>query len=153
MNTFRQNSWKYTSSLTLSLIGSEAFKLGSSIFIYKFTGNLWLVSLLYLLIQVPSIIVYIFSTKIVKKIKNDRLILLLSDILSIVLLVPSLIIFFFTQNKTILSIVLIVISTLLGFVHSFRFVFLKNVVYYITSNNEQMKTVNIATSFATSLGF
>ncbi|MBN4089748.1 hypothetical protein [Mycoplasma enhydrae] len=53
MNTFRQNSWKYTSSLTLSLIGSEAFKLGSSIFIYKFTGNLWLVSLLYLLIQVP----------------------------------------------------------------------------------------------------
>ncbi|WP_429997475.1 hypothetical protein, partial [Mycoplasmopsis bovis] len=34
------NNLKYTSSLTLSLIGSEAFKLGSSIFIFKFTGDL-----------------------------------------------------------------------------------------------------------------
>ncbi|SYV89692.1 Uncharacterised protein, partial [Metamycoplasma alkalescens] len=41
MKEFRTNTIKYTTSLTLSLIGSEAFKLGTSIFIYKFTGNLW----------------------------------------------------------------------------------------------------------------
>ncbi|PZW01566.1 hypothetical protein [Metamycoplasma auris] len=73
MKTYTKNNIKYTSSLTLSMIGSEAFKLGTSIFIYKFTGNLWLVTIFYLLIQLPSIFVYLLSSKIVKKLKNDKL--------------------------------------------------------------------------------
>lgn len=153
MKEFRTNTIKYTTSLTLSLIGSEAFKLGTSIFIYKFTGNLWLVTALYLLVQLPSILVYIFSSKIVKKFKNDKLILLFSDIVSFVLLIPTLITFFLTQNNKILSIVLIVFNTLLGFIHAFRFIYLKNVVYYISQNNKQMKIINISNSFATSFGF
>ncbi|MBN0970507.1 MFS transporter [Mycoplasma phocoeninasale] len=153
MTTFKKNSINYTTSLALSLIGSEAFKLGSSIFIYKFTGNLWLVTLLYLFIQLPSILVYIFSSKIVQRIKNNKLVLLLSDLTSVILLIPSLVIFFLTENKSILSIVLIVCSSILGFINAFRFVFLKNIVYFITNNNEELKTINIANSFATSFGF
>ncbi|AXE61035.1 methylase [[Mycoplasma] phocae] len=153
MTIFKKNSINYTTSLALSLIGSEAFKLGSSIFIYKFTGNLWLVTLLYLFIQLPSILVYIFSSKIVQRIKNNKLVLLLSDLTSVILLIPSLVIFFFTDNKSILSLILIICSSILGFINAFRFVFLKNIVYFITNNNEELKTINIANSFATSFGF
>ncbi|SYV89693.1 Uncharacterised protein, partial [Metamycoplasma alkalescens] len=76
-----------------------------------------------------------------------------SDIVSFVLLIPTLITFFLTQNNKILSVVLIVFNTLLGFIHAFRFIYLKNVVYYISQNNKQMKIINISNSFATSFGF
>ncbi|WP_211305404.1 MFS transporter [Metamycoplasma auris] len=43
-------------------------------------------------------------------------------------------------------------NTCLGIIHSFRFIYLKNVVYYIATNNKEMKTLNISNSFATSFG-
>lgn len=160
MTKFKVNNLKYTGSLTLSLIGSEAFKLGSSIFIFKFTGNLWLVTFLYLLIQLPSIIVYLFSSKIVKKVKNDKFILLVCDLLSFAILIPPLITFIILNKddsnkdlKTTLSIILITFSTILGFIHSFRFIFLKSIIYFIADNNDQMQKFNASNSLATSLGF
>lgn len=160
MSKFKINNLKYTSSLTLSLIGSEAFKLGSSIFIFKFTGNLWLVTFLYLLLQLPSVLVYLFSSEIVKKVKSDKLILLICDLLSFAILIPPLITFIILNKddsnndlKTTLSIILITFSTLLGFIHSFRFIFLKNIIYFIADNNDQMQKFNATNSLATSLGF
>lgn len=95
MTNFIKNACKYTSSLNFSLVGSEAFKFSSSLYIYKITGDFWLVTILYLLIQLPSLIVYLFSTKIVKRWENDKLILLISDLFSALVLGILLIIFFF----------------------------------------------------------
>ncbi|MDC8911989.1 hypothetical protein PR245_02940, partial [Metamycoplasma hyosynoviae] len=58
-----KNKIKYSSSLILSMIGSEAFKLGTAIYIYKFTNSFWLVSILYLLIQIPTFISYLLNYK------------------------------------------------------------------------------------------
>ncbi|MDW2929292.1 hypothetical protein R7X75_02485 [Mesomycoplasma ovipneumoniae] len=39
MTIFFKNSIKFTSSLSTSLIGSEAFKFSSSLYIFKITGD------------------------------------------------------------------------------------------------------------------
>ncbi|WP_348602568.1 MFS transporter [Mesomycoplasma hyopneumoniae] len=155
MTNFIKNACKYTSSLNFSLVGSEAFKFSSSLYIYKITGDFWLVTILYLLIQLPSLIVYLFSTKIVKRWENDKLILLISDLFSALVLGILLIIFFFGLDiKTYqFSIILIFFNTLLGFIHSFRFIYLKNIVYFLAQNQKQMVNINILSTFATSMGF
>lgn len=155
MMHFRNNLYKYTSSLATSLIGSEAFKFASSLYIYHITGDFWLVSILYLLIQLPTIIVYFFSSKIVTILKkfSSRLILFICDLLSFLLLISLIGMFFGIHNSYIFSILLITISSLLGFVHSFRFIYIKNIVYYIAKDDQQMWKMNIGSSFATSIGF
>ncbi|UWV92768.1 hypothetical protein [Mycoplasmopsis cynos] len=55
------NKFKYTSALIISILGTEAVKLSSSVYIFKLTENFWLVSLFYLFIQLPALIVYIFG--------------------------------------------------------------------------------------------
>ncbi|WP_434336813.1 MFS transporter [Mesomycoplasma conjunctivae] len=155
MTTFKHNFYKYTTSLSISLIGSEAFKFASSLYIYKITGDFWLVSILYLLIQLPSIIVYFFSQLIVNRTKKikDKTILLFCDLISAFVLAGSVLLFFILQNNFSFSIILIVVSSTVGFIHSFRFIYIKNIVYYIAKNNEQLKKINIATSLATAIGF
>ncbi|WP_069097759.1 MFS transporter [Mesomycoplasma ovipneumoniae] len=155
MTIFFKNSIKFTSSLSTSLIGSEAFKFSSSLYIFKITGDFWLVTILYLLIQIPNLVVYLFSSKIVQKWKNDKIILLISDILSVFCLAFLLIIFFSLANNQIFtfSIVLILVNTLLGFIHAFRFIYLKNIVYYLANNEKQMQNINVFSSFATAMGF
>ncbi|WP_337895926.1 MFS transporter [Mesomycoplasma ovipneumoniae] len=155
MTIFFKNSIKFTSSLSTSLIGSEAFKFSSSLYIFKITGDFWLVTILYLLIQIPNLIVYLFSSKIVQKWKNDKIILLISDILSVFCLAFLLIIFFSLANSRLFtfSIILILVNTLLGFIHAFRFIYLKNIVYYLANNEKQMQNINVFSSFATAMGF
>ncbi|WP_069098356.1 MFS transporter [Mesomycoplasma ovipneumoniae] len=155
MTIFFKNSIKFTSSLSTSLIGSEAFKFSSSLYIFKITGDFWLVTILYLLIQIPNLVVYLFSSKIVQKWKNDKIILLVSDILSVFCLAFLLIIFFSLANSQIFtfSIILILVNTLLGFIHAFRFIYLKNIVYYLANNEKQMQNINVFSSFATAMGF
>ncbi len=155
MTIFFKNSIKFTSSLSTSLIGSEAFKFSSSLYIFKITGDFWLVTILYLLIQIPNLVVYLFSSKIVQKWKNDKIILLISDILSVFCLAFLLIIFFSLANSQIFtfSIILILVNTLLGFIHAFRFIYLKNIVYYLANNEKQMQNINVFSSFATAMGF
>ncbi|WP_337904396.1 MFS transporter [Mesomycoplasma ovipneumoniae] len=155
MTIFFKNSIKFTSSLSTSLIGSEAFKFSSSLYIFKITGDFWLVTILYLLIQIPNLVVYLFSSKIVQKWKNDKIILLISDILSVFCLVFLLIIFFSLANSQLFtfSIILILVNTLLGFIHAFRFIYLKNIVYYLANNEKQMQNINVFSSFATAMGF
>ncbi|MHA0261410.1 MFS transporter [Mesomycoplasma ovipneumoniae] len=155
MTIFFKNSIKFTSSLSTSLIGSEAFKFSSSLYIFKITGDFWLVTILYLLIQIPNLVVYLFSSKIVQKWKNDKIILLISDILSVFCLAFLLIIFFILANSQIFtfSIILILVNTLLGFIHAFRFIYLKNIVYYLANNEKQMQNINVFSSFATAIGF
>ncbi|WP_341513295.1 MFS transporter [Mesomycoplasma ovipneumoniae] len=155
MTIFFKNSIKFTSSLSTSLIGSEAFKFSSSLYIFKITGDFWLVTILYLLIQIPNLVVYLFSSKIVQKWKNDKIILLISDILSVFCLAFLLIIFFSLVNGQIFtfSIILILVNTLLGFIHAFRFIYLKNIVYYLANNEKQMQNINVFSSFATAMGF
>lgn len=155
MTIFFKNSIKFTSSLSTSLIGSEAFKFSSSLYIFKITGDFWLVTILYLLIQIPNLVVYLFSSKIVQKWKNDKIILLVSDILSVFCLAFLLIIFFSLANSQIFtfSIILILVNTLLGFIHAFRFIYLKNIVYYLAQNEKQMQNINVFSSFATAMGF
>ncbi|MDW2834356.1 MFS transporter [Mesomycoplasma ovipneumoniae] len=155
MTIFFKNSIKFTSSLSASLIGSEAFKFSSSLYIFKITGDFWLVTILYLLIQIPNLVVYLFSSKIVQKWKNDKIILLVSDILSVFCLAFLLIIFFSLANSQIFtfSIILILVNTLLGFIHAFRFIYLKNIVYYLAQNEKQMQNINVFSSFATAMGF
>ncbi|MHA0305689.1 MFS transporter [Mesomycoplasma ovipneumoniae] len=155
MTIFFKNSIKFTSSLSTSLIGSEAFKFSSSLYIFKITGDFWLVTILYLLIQIPNLVVYLFSSKIVQKWKNDKIILLISDILSVFCLAFLLIIFFSLANIQLFtfSIILILVNTLLGFIHAFRFIYLKNIVYYLANNEKQMQNINVFSSFATAMGF
>ncbi|MDO6856531.1 MFS transporter [Mesomycoplasma ovipneumoniae] len=155
MTIFFKNSIKFTSSLSTSLIGSEAFKFSSSLYIFKITGDFWLVTILYLLIQIPNLVVYLFSSKIVQKWKNDKIILLISDILSVFCLAFLLIIFFSLANSQLFtfSIILILVNTLLGFIHAFRFIYLKNIVYYLANNEKQMQNINVFSSFATAMGF
>ncbi|WP_341420673.1 MFS transporter [Mesomycoplasma ovipneumoniae] len=155
MTIFFKNSIKFTSSLSTSLIGSEAFKFSSSLYIFKITGDFWLVTILYLLIQIPNLVVYLFSSKIVQKWKNDKIILLISDILSVFCLAFLLIIFFSLVDSQIFtfSIILILVNTLLGFIHAFRFIYLKNIVYYLANNEKQMQNINVFSSFATAMGF
>ncbi|MBG0730903.1 hypothetical protein [Mycoplasma sp. 'Moose RK'] len=155
MRIFLKNSLKYTISLATSLIGSEAFKFSSSLYIFKVTGDFWLVTILYLLIQIPNLIVYLFSSKIIQKWKNSKLALLNSDLLSIFSLLLLLIIFFSIKNPLIFSfsIILILINTLLGFIHSFRFIYLKDIVYYLSNNKMEMTNLNIFSTFAAAIGF
>lgn len=155
MKSFLNNLYKYTGSLAISLIGSEAFKFASSLYIYRITGDFWLVSILYLLIQLPTIIVYIFSSKIVDFFKrlSDKSILFICDVISVLFLASLIAMFFAIKDSYIFSILLIIISAILGFIHSFRFIYIKNIVYYVATNEKQIWKINIGSSFATSVGF
>lgn len=146
------NYCKFTGALTLSLIGSEAFKLGASIYILKLTGDYWLVAILYLLIQIPSLLVYCFSHYLVQKITKIRATLLLVDLLSATILVVFVAVFH-TLNQTSLANGLIVINALLGLIHAFRFIFLKELVYYVANNAQTMKTYNSLNSLGMGFGF
>lgn len=150
--SFNFNLFKYVSAVGISLIGSEAFKISSAIYIYKISGDFWLVTLLYLLIQLPSIIIYIFSNKLVKILK-DKTALLLTDILSAFFLLIVFIISIWFLTSNIFSIILIVLSTILGTIHSYRFIHLKNVLYYLATDEKTLKSFNIGNSLATSIGF
>ncbi|AJR12347.1 Uncharacterised protein [Mesomycoplasma dispar] len=155
MIVFQKNFYKYTASLAISLIGSEAFKFASSLYIYRITEDFWLVTILYLLIQFPTIIVYLFSSKIVAKFTkiSDKAILFICDLISILFLITLIPMFFLIKNSYIFSILLISISSIVGFVHSFRFIYIRNIVYFIANNDSQMWKTNIGSSFATSVGF
>ncbi|WP_245579609.1 hypothetical protein [Mycoplasma leonicaptivi] len=155
MTVINKNSLKFGLSLKLSLIGSEAFKFTSSLYIFKITGDFWLVTILYLIIQIPSLIIYLFSSKIIKKFQNDKNILLISDLLSSFSLLILLIVFLSIHQVSAFafSIILIFINTILGFIHSFRFIYLKNIIYYLANNKKEMSNLNIISSFATSIGF
>lgn len=152
---FLKNSIKYTSSLSISLVGSETFKFASSLYIYKITGDFWLVTTLYLLIQIPSLIIYLLSSKITSLKLNNKYVLFFCDVLSFLTLGILLTLFFVlpkSESKA-FSIILITFSTILGFIHSLRFIYLKNIVYYITYNNKQLHNINILSTFGTSFGF
>ncbi|MEA4162349.1 MFS transporter [Mycoplasma sp. 4404] len=157
MSLFRSlnaNLWKYISSISLSSIGSEAFKLTSSLYIYKITGDFWLVTLLYLLVQLPSLIIYAISSKLVKLLP-DRVALLICDIASsILLIIPLGTYFAFINNLSThtFSIILIVTSTLLGTVHSYRFIHIKNILYFLAKDKNELNKFNIGNSFAISIG-
>ncbi|UWV84330.1 hypothetical protein [Mycoplasmopsis felis] len=151
---FLKNSIKYTSSLSISLVGSETFKFASSLYIYKITGDFWLVTILYLLIQIPSLIIYL-SSKITSLKLNNKYVLFFCDVLSFLTLGILFTLFFVlpkSESKA-FSIILITFSTILGFIHSLRFIYLKNIVYYITYNNKQLHNINILSTFGTSFGF
>ncbi|WP_322913019.1 MFS transporter [Mycoplasmopsis felis] len=155
MMNFLKNSIKYTSSLSISLVGSETFKFASSLYIYKITGDFWLVTILYLLIQIPSLIIYLLSSKITSLKFNNKYVLFFCDVLSFLTLGILLTLFFLlpkSESKA-FSIILITFSTILGFIHSLRFIYLKNIVYYITYNNKQLHNINILSTFGTSFGF
>ncbi|MDC8914676.1 hypothetical protein, partial [Metamycoplasma hyosynoviae] len=150
-----KNKIKYSSSLILSMIGSEAFKLGTAIYIYKFTNSFWLVSILYLLIQIPTFISYLLNYKITKK-RNLKHILLWTDIISFSILATILIGYFViikSNNLFGFSIFLLVINSLLSIVHSFRFIALKTIIYNISNNEKDVKTYNILTTISTSIAF
>lgn len=152
---FLKNSIKYISSLSISLVGSETFKFASSLYIYKITGDFWLVTILYLLIQIPSLIIYLLSSKITSLKFNNKYVLFFCDVLSFLTLGILLTLFFVlpkSESKA-FSIILITFSTILGFIHSLRFIYLKNIVYYITYNNKQLHNINILSTFGTSFGF
>ncbi|WP_033160873.1 hypothetical protein [[Mycoplasma] collis] len=149
----KANLFKYIFAIFISLIGSESFKLGSSLYIFRFQGSQCFIVLMYLLIQVPAFIIYIFSKKLSKI--NSKFSLILSDILSIFLLSLS-IVFFFTLSKNfekVFSISLIVLNSALAFVHSFRFIHLKNILYFCTKIEEEVKKYNYVTTWATSIAF
>ncbi|MCU9939819.1 hypothetical protein NW739_03630 [Mycoplasmopsis felis] len=155
MMNFLKNSIKYTSSLSISLVGSETFKFASSLYIYKITGDFWLVTILYLLIQIPSLIIYLLSSKITSLKFNNKYVLFFCDVLSFLTLGILLTLFFLlpkSESKA-FSIILITFSIILGFIHSLRFIYLKNIVYYITYNNKQLHNINILSTFGTSFGF
>ncbi|MDC8920677.1 hypothetical protein PR253_03195 [Metamycoplasma hyosynoviae] len=150
-----KNKIKYSSSLILSMIGSEAFKLGTAIYIYKFTNSFWLVSILYLLIQIPTFISYLLNYKIIKK-RNLKHILLWTDIISFSILATILIGYFViikSNNLFGFSIFLLVINSLLSIVHSFRFIALKTIIYNISNNEKDVKTYNVLTTISTSIAF
>ncbi|MDC8900292.1 hypothetical protein PR259_01650 [Metamycoplasma hyosynoviae] len=150
-----KNKIKYSSSLILSMIGSEAFKLGTAIYIYKFTNSFWLVSILYLLIQIPTFISYLLNYKITKK-RNLKHILLWTDIISFSILSTILIGYFViikSNNLFGFSIFLLVINSLLSIVHSFRFIALKTIIYNISNNEKDVKTYNVLTTISTSIAF
>ncbi|WP_373438743.1 hypothetical protein [Metamycoplasma equirhinis] len=148
-----KNKTKYSSSLILSMIGSEAFKLGTAVYIYKFTNSFWLVSILYLLIQIPTFISYLLNYKITKK-GNLKHILLGTDLASFIVLSTILIGYFIiikTNNLFGFSIFLLVINSLLSIIHSFRFIALKTIIYYVSDNEKDIKTYNILTTISTSI--
>ncbi|WP_406615932.1 hypothetical protein ACJA25_01220 [Mycoplasmopsis hyopharyngis] len=147
------NKTKYSSSLIISMIGSEAFKLGTAVYIYKFTNSFWLVSLLYLLMQVPTFISYLLNNKITKKWKLKN-ILFICDVISSIILGIILITYFVIQKYNqiyVFSIFLLVINIFLNIVHSFRFVALKSILYFISKDKKDIKTYNSLTIIATSI--
>ncbi|VEU58838.1 MFS transporter [Mycoplasmopsis gallinacea] len=153
--TWKTNLIKYISAISVSSIGSEAFKLGSSLYIYKITGDFWFVTMMYLLIQLPSVIVYLLSSKIINLFK-DKTILFVSDIISSLVLFILLIVQFFLSeklNSNEFSIILIIVSCLLGFIHSYRFIHLKNILYYVAPDEKALSKFNLGNSLSLSISF
>ncbi|AKJ20666.1 hypothetical protein MSHv_01890 [Mycoplasmopsis synoviae] len=60
---------------------------------------------------------------------------------------------FWYLQEELFSVVLITLSTILETIHAYRFIHLKNVLYYITGNYDNLKKFNIANSIALSVGF
>lgn len=151
---FKQNLIKYISAISISSIGSEAFKLASSLYIYRFTGDFWLVTMMYLLLQLPTLFIYGFANKLTSLLK-DRKALLLADLVSaFFLVVPIGMYFAYTPNLNVpvFSYILVVINTIIGFIHSYRFIHLKNVTYYIANSSNEMKNYNIGFSLSIGIG-
>ncbi|MGZ9800211.1 methyltransferase domain-containing protein [Mycoplasma sp. AC1221] len=154
MKYFKSNLLKYILAISLSSIGSEAFKLSSSLYIFKFTGDFWVVSLLYILMQLPTLITYLFANKIIKFLK-DKNALFLADILSVITLIIPLVAFFFifkNAHTPWFSYLLLSINILISLIHSYRFIHLKNIVYHYASSQKELRNINAGFSVAISLG-
>ncbi|MDJ1646104.1 methyltransferase domain-containing protein [Mycoplasma phocimorsus] len=151
---FKENLIKYISAISISSIGSEAFKLASSLYIYRFTGDFWLVTIMYLLLQLPTLFVYGFAHKLSSLLKDKKALLLADIISAIFLLIPIGMYFAYAPNLQvpIFSYILVAINTIIGFIHSYRFIHLKNVTYYIANNSNEMKNYNIGFSLSIGIG-
>lgn len=143
-----KNLVKYTAAIFLSLIGSEILKLSTSFYIYKQTGNFWTVTLFYLMTQIPNLITYLLSGKFIKF--NAKQCLVWSDVMSVVLLLILLMVFL-VKNKSILSVLILIINSLIALVHAFRFIHLKNIIYFISDNFTNIKKYNWSNTWATSI--
>ncbi|VEU59238.1 MFS transporter [Mesomycoplasma neurolyticum] len=148
----KTNLYKYIIAIFISLIGSGAFKLGTSLYMFKFEGNQWNIASMYLLIQIPTLVIYFFSKRISKI--NSKFSLVISDILSLFLLIISIFLYFlYSKESKLFSILMIIINSLLGFVHAFRFIHLRNILYYCSSHEKEIKKYNYLNSWATTLSF
>ncbi|MCU9932574.1 hypothetical protein NWQ33_01190 [Mycoplasmopsis cynos] len=136
------NKFKYTSALIISILGTEAVKLSSSVYIFKLTENFWLVSLFYLFIQLPALIVYIFGPKIVQKFTNKQIIFF-ADFSSFLVVLIVFVIYFLIDTNIYghtFSWILTISSSLYGLFNSFRFLAIKNIIFYL-SNNSRYETI------------
>lgn len=142
-----KNIYKFVGSSFISMVGSEALKLGSAIYVMKITGDYWLTSILYLLIQLPSIFTYSFAGYVSKKIILKK-ILVISDLLSIAVLIIILILNL-TIKESYFSYSLLILNAVFGTIHSFRFPAFRGSINQITTDFDQIKKVNILLSKTT----
>ncbi|VEU64307.1 hypothetical protein [Mycoplasmopsis cynos] len=146
------NKFKYTSALIISILGTEAVKLSSSVYIFKLTENFWLVSLFYLFIQLPALIVYIFGPKIVQKFTNKQIIFF-ADFSSFLVVLIVFVIYFLIDTNIYghtFSWILTISSSLYGLFNSFRFLAIKNIIFYLSNNSHDMKQYNLFNSLGLS---
>ncbi|AKF41294.1 membrane protein [Mycoplasmopsis canis] len=143
------NRTKYTSALIISVLGTEIMKLSASVYAFKLTESFWFVTLFYLAMQIPSIFVFFFGSKIVNRFKDKQMIFF-ADFSSFIVVTSVLITFLSTDlnhNGHSFSILLLVANAFYSFFNSIRFLAVRNIIFHLSNNNNDMKLYNILNSF------
>ncbi|MCU4706335.1 hypothetical protein [Mycoplasma sp. CSL7503-lung] len=136
------NKLKYTLGMFLSILATITFRFNSSIFIAANIHNDWFVSLFYLMIQLPSVIIYFLGPNLAKKFSPKQLIFI-ADFGSILFLLILLISNIFIDNITILLIGIFIVNTVYAFSDGIRLIATKNIVYYSSIDSNTLHSFNI----------
>ncbi|WP_117274913.1 MFS transporter [Mycoplasmopsis edwardii] len=139
------NKFKYTLALIISIMGTEALKIASAVYIFKLTDSFWLQSIFFLILQLPSIFIFLSGSKILNRFTNKQIIFF-ADISSLTVVLIVLTIFLSidaTKYANFFSWVLIISGSLYSLFNAVRFLAVKNIIFYLSNNSNDMKKYNL----------
>ncbi|MBN4083226.1 hypothetical protein JXZ92_00115 [Mycoplasma sp. CSL10137] len=143
-NNFKFNSFKFISSVLIPWVPSESLKMGSAMQIYNFTHSYWLVTTLFMLMQLPLVVVQIFNEKLLKIINFKKILIILDLISAIFLIIPIIMwnLFPFSTNIELIVTILLILNVLQSFTYSLKTMCIKKMTQFISSNNKEFSIVN-----------
>ncbi|QKT05351.1 MFS transporter [Mycoplasma sp. OR1901] len=144
-NNYKFNLTKFITSVLIPWIPSESLKMGSAMQIYNTTHSYWLVTTLFMLMNIPILIVQIFSKQLMK-LFNFKKGLLIVDFFSAVLLIAPIIIwklFPISTNTGLIVTILMILNMLQSFTYSIKTLYIRQMTHFISNNKAQLDIANV----------
>ncbi|MCU4706590.1 MFS transporter [Mycoplasma sp. CSL7503-lung] len=143
-NNFKFNLFKFISSVLIPWVPSESLKMGSAMQIYNFTNSYWLVTTLFMLMQLPLVVVQIFNKQLLKIMDFKKGLIFLDFVSAVFLVVPIIMwnLFPISTNTELIVAILLILNVLQSFTYSLKTLYIKKMTHFISSSNKEFNVIN-----------